>query len=1256
MSVHHFPVGYPSRDKNLDVLKGFINPPDGYGVVSFYWWLGDPLTKERIEWQLNRLKDKGITGLQVNYANSDSGGPNYGLTYPSEPPLFSDEWWRLYSWFLKEAQKRGMSVSLSDYTLGLAGQGWYIDEIIQEKPSIAGFVLECNVKDCTGKTSFELIANVISIMAYKIQDGNIAPDSVVDLRANVNDNILHWQAPGGNWRIAIVSRKFMPLSLDPMNPLSGAKVIEKFFQRFEDRYLGECGRGLNYFFSDELQFGIKGNLWNDYFAEEFHKLKGYDIIPELPALFMDVDARTPKIRLDYSDVLVDLEEKHYFRPIYEWHDKRGMLYGCDHGARGKDVLEFGDYFRTMRWMQCPGCDQMCLRADVIKNKVASSITHLYQRPRTWLEGYHSSGWGTNTAQLADATFRNFVMGHNLLTLHGLYYSTHGGWWEWAPPCNHFRMPYWEHAHEFLNCSKRLSYLLSQGVHCCDIAIIYPVASMEAGINGKESVDIAFELANYLFNRGIDFDFMDFQSLERSKVQDKELHVSDEKYRVLILPSMQAVRYSTIQKSLEFYRAGGVVIAAGKLPGASDRIGRDDADLDETVKEIFGSTAGDLKTINEIKIQHNNAGGMGIITQKPEQIVDVIDKTFPRDFVCLSDTLKTAGATVLHRRIGFRDVYMVYNASKNSECFFRAKGKVELWDPWSGKTRPLYVVSQTAEGTKVKMPLGKTEAQLIVFSPGCPSLTIENTDLEEIFNVSRENGKFMIQGAAVTPGKKTANIRYDDKNIVVTGEVLKPLSSVLLDGEWEFELKPTMDNCWGDYRLPAYKGMIGAEARRFRYADESGAYSNWQAPEFDDSGWTMAACSYGPYFWKLGPISDDTEPASFENEIINLRQVKPAIPVEVNEKRYFWKPYEFSMRFGVEDDPGHQGGDHGLKGKITEDFIALGNRKFPLWYKTSSVYEKENEGSLYYLWTSVIADHDMQARIICGNLKPARIWLNHITVNNNVKTVKLKSGHNILLLCYNRHGRTHFILESAGSACHGEQTYPLAMRWYNKPGVFTYDTRPQDDKPAGCYRFTSPPGLRSMTIISHGKIQAWANGETMKVELDGQYRNGSPVYKATVQKISPEPIKIAIRIEQGRGCYGGAALPEPIELDCVRGNIRLGDWSRIDGLSCYSGGALYRKTFNLSQEQIEGQVMLDLSDVVATAEVFINKKPAGIKVAPPWKFDISKLVKPGKNQIEILVYNTLANHYLTIPTRYRGALTSGLIGPVRIETKQIIQLT
>jgi hypothetical protein len=1141
--------------------------------VGFYWWLGDPLTKERIAWQLDQLKDKGIAGLQVNYAHSDQGGQTWGLTYPSDPPLFSEPWWELFGWFLKEARKRGMSVSLSDYTLG-PGQGWYFDEILRENPGMRGASLDKSIRACPGgqPCSLELPQPPVSVSGYRLQNGTIVPGSGIDLRARVAGSTVQWTPPDGEWQVVGVYAVVKPFSLDPMHPRSGPKVVEKFFQRFEDRNPGESGKGLNFFFSDELDFGVRGWLWNGALAAEFRKRKGYDIVPELAGLFVDIGPRTPKLRLDYSDVMVSLEEEGFFRPLYEWHRSRGMLFGCDHGGRGRDVTEFGDYFRTQRWMTGPGNDQPRLAADIIKNKVASSIAHLYERPRTWLEGFYGSGWGTTTPALTEATLRNFAMGHNLLTLHGLYYATRGGWWEWAPPCNHFRMPYWTHMGEFLRMTEHLSYLLSQGVHRTDVAIVYPVAPVEAGMGGKESVDAAFGLGMHLYRQGIDFDFIDFESLARARIRNRQLLVSGEEYRVLILPAMRAARHSTIRKALEFQRAGGIVMALGALPEASDRAGRDDPELLAMVREAFRSPASRAAT--------------------PEQIAETIGRAFPRDFNCLD----TGGEqpNVLHRRIGPRDVYMVYGADKGSECGFRAGGKVELWNPWTGGTAPLPVVSQSRAGTRIRMPLGEDEAQLIVFSPGKPEL-LSRAIPEE------------------------------------------PVRSIAVDGPWEFELKPTLDNRFGDFRLPASDGPIAAEAWRFRYADEVALDPGWLSPAFDDSNWKTVTHSYGPRFWKLGPLPENADLAALEAELVRARQIDPA-----NKS---WQPYEFSMRWGVENDPGHQG-YHGLKGEVSDDFIALGAPKIK---PTTIEYEREAGGSRYYLWTSVSSPAAGEARAVAGGMTPVKAWLNGAPIEVP-GPVRLRAGANPLLLRYDGPGRGHVVLIAADAPRDWMQAYPLAMTWFNRPGLLPFDTRPQAPQPAGWYRFTSPPGLRAMTIIAQGTVRAWAGGRELAIGPARPRDDGSHEYKGTVSAVVPEPVLVAIRVEQERGSYGGAALPEPLSLDCGPGLITAGDWSKIDGLSSYSGGAWYRKTVALSEKDARGEVWLNLGDVVSTAEVHVNGKPAGIKVAPPWKVDVSKLVRPGHNRVEILVYNTLANHYQTIPTRYRGSAVSGLLGPVSLEVK------
>ena len=241
---------------------------------------------------------------------------------------------------------------------------------------------------------------------------------------------------------------------------------------------------------------------------------------------------------------------------------------------------------------------------------------------------------------------------------------------------------------------------------------------------------------------------------------------------------------------------------------------------------------------------------------------------------------------------------------------------------------------------------------------------------------------------------------------------------------------------------------------------------------------------------------------------------------------------------------------------------------------------------------------------------------------------------------------------AGSSQPQFKPSELVMRWYNKDDVLKFDTRPGEKQPIGWYRFVSPPGLKGLTITARGRVTVWIDGKEVRAKIGNAEHAGDAsehalTYRAEIEMPSAGPVHVALRIEQARGCYGGATLPEPILLDCGIGQISLGDWATIDGLASYSGGAWYRKTCALTQEQAAGRVMIDLGSVAASAEVRVNGKLAGVKVSPPWSVDVTGLVRSGANKIEVLVYNTLANHYSTVPTMYRGSPVSGLLGPVRV---------
>ncbi len=1126
----------------------FVSPPPGYGEVSFYWWQGDRLDRERIRWQLDQLKDASIAGLQVNYAHSDEGGASYGLTYASDPPLFSEAWWDLFGWFLGEAKSRGMCVSLSDYTLG-PGQGWSIDEVLRDHPEMRGGVLRATIRKLEAGETFRTGVDGSFLSAAVVSDeGELLP-----LEASGGE--IEWTALEASCRVVLVSVERLAMSLDPMAAGSGACVADAFFGPFDRRFPGEAGRALNFFFSDELNFNLQGRPWNGTFAQEFRRRKGYDIVPELSGLFVDIGPRTSKVRIDYYDVYVTLSEENYFKPVFEWHERRGMTYGCDHGGRGTDVAEFGDYFRTQRWNQGPGCDQPHLGSDVIKNKVASSIAHLYKRPRTWLEGFYSSGWGTTCGQVVDATWRNFAMGHNLLSLHGLYYSTQGGWWEWAPPCNHFRMPYWRHFKTFLRASERMSYLLSQGVHVCDVAVLYPVELVQAECE-RSAARGSFDAVKELYRHAIDVDFMDADSLERSEIIDGRLHVAGESYRTLVIADVRVMRFESLRMVVRFAESGGDVFVMGDWPAATERMGGDDVLVGSLVSRLqrcatWGSDAESLRL---------HVSGSVL------------------DFECASHV--ATPVYVQHRRIEGLDVYFVYGVSRGVECAFRARGRLTRWDPWTGERVGVSGARVSGETTIVPMPLEATEAQVLVFDP---------TEAAE-------------------------------------GSSLKIVSTrtVYVHGPWEFEVVPTLDNRWGDYRLPASPGFIGPEVRILRVGPVGVDDFSFLEAGFDDARWPREMVGVGPLYWVKQFGADD--------ESIALREAGESLLESES-----WQLRSASWRTGLHDDPGPQG-YHGLKGRVHDELLAIGQRDRGTGRGHRFKYEL-TAGVATFVTTSIVAVEAAEIELCVGGVLPTRVWLDGKPVRPE-EIQSLASGRHRLVARYDEAG-TCFIVPRVACAPTVESRRPLSSSWFDDPYRLPLDPYVSGEGLVGWYRCSVPPGTRVMRGRVLGSIRIWVDGAEARIRQQGNdWSLEMPTPLTAVGMV-------AMRVEQLPGCRGAAVFPDPIEIESVRGSMACGDWAQVDGLSCYSGSAWYRRDIELRWVASESRVLLDLGELVASAELRINGEAAGVRVAAPWVWDITKWARIGTNAIEVLVCNTLSNHYRTIPTRYRGSDRSGLIGPVRV---------
>ncbi len=117
------------------------------------------------------------------------------------------------------------------------------------------------------------------------------------------------------------------------------------------------------------------------------------------------------------------------------------------------------------------------------------------------------------------------------------------------------------------------------------------------------------------------------------------------------------------------------------------------------------------------------------------------------------------------------------------------------------------------------------------------------------------------------------------------------------------------------------------------------------------------------------------------------------------------------------------------------------------------------------------------------------------------------------------------------------------------------------------------------------------------------------------------------------------------------------------LANYSGTALYETNFELPSIARGQELFLDLGEVGVAAEVWLNGRPAGTRVWRPFRFDITRMIRTGRNELRIRVANSDAGwqsqgdtiypkgswglHYQTERDRLQTIRPNGLEGPVRI---------
>ncbi|MGH9663137.1 MAG: glycosyl hydrolase, partial [Bryobacteraceae bacterium] len=328
-----------------------------------------------------------------------------------------------------------------------------------------------------------------------------------------------------------------------------------------DRLIEACGPNPPYaVFSDSLE--VYGADWTDDFLDQFHKRRGYDLTPYLPALVGDIGEKTSFIRHDWGQTLTELAGERYLTPIREWAHRHGtrfrsQTYGTPPVSLSSNALVDLPEGEGPQWRSFSA------------TRWASSASHLYGRPVTSSETWtwlHSPAFRATPLDMKAEADLHFLEGINQLIGHGWPYSPpeagEPGWRFYAAAVFNNHNPWWLVMPEITKYLQRVSFALRQGKPANDVAIYLPTddawAKFTAGrvsVNGLMQTLLGPDLIPAVLDAGYDFDFIDDGAIAQSGIH----------HRVLILPGVERIPLSTYRRLEAFLREGGIVLATRRAP-------------------------------------------------------------------------------------------------------------------------------------------------------------------------------------------------------------------------------------------------------------------------------------------------------------------------------------------------------------------------------------------------------------------------------------------------------------------------------------------------------------------------------------------------------------------------------------------------------------------------------------------------------------------------------------------------------------------
>lgn len=568
------------------------------------------------------------------------------------------------------------------------------------------------------KAGFAVVEDYYALPALADDATGPTPGQVINLTGRLQpDGSLDWTPPEGDWTILRLGYSLLGSTNHPAAPEATGLEVDKYdaaaVRRYLETYLGMyadalgqdiAGSGLvDAILTDSLEAGAAN--WTPDMIAQFRRLRGYDLLPWLPALTGTIikdRAATDRFLHDYRQTLADLlAEAHYGTVASVAHANGLAVYGealeDNRPALGDDMAmrAHADYPMAAMWsFDRPQGPAGTYVADV---KGAASVANLYGRKVVAAESMTSAMayWADAPRHLKRVIDTEFVHGVNRPVIHtsvhqpvddrkpglslaifGQFFNRHESWAPLARP--------------WIDYIARSSFLLQQGRHGADVAYFH----------GEEAplTALFFDGPPKDTPIGHGFDFVNADALhDVLSVRDGRLVApTGMEYRLLYLGrSSRMMTLSTLRRIASLLEDGAIV--AGQRPIASPSLNDDQAAFDALAEKLW-----------------NEGGNASVIEAASADEALARLRIAPR----LSwQGAKGADIGFLQRTMPDGEIFYLVNnrdRSETIEASFRVSGKApQIWQPETGNVRPIGYAM--ADGrTDLTIDLDPGEALFVVF--------------------------------------------------------------------------------------------------------------------------------------------------------------------------------------------------------------------------------------------------------------------------------------------------------------------------------------------------------------------------------------------------------------------------------------------------------------------------------------------------------------------------------------------------------------